>query len=171
MLTKWGEVSITFDKMGFVEGVSDAISLGCCFVIRVCNASFRGIINRIPDILKKNLRVDYEIAQNVIRKDFAFIPVMIEDCSYGVFYLSNLVRYDLFNDFEEELDNLAVALGGSSLSDPNAIDRSNMEAKRSNGLMGRAETSFYAGDYAKSIITWSFDFLIGQCQRLGNAQS
>ena len=84
----------------------------------------------------------------------ALVPVMIEDCDYGNFYLSSLVRYDLFDDFEGELNKLAVDLGGRSLSDPNAIDRRDKEEKGLHNLICKAETAFYAGDYTKSITAW-----------------
>ncbi len=67
--------------------------------------------------------------------------------------MSGLVRYDLFNNFERELDNLAVALGGYSSSGPDTIDKRNKEERKINSLMSRAEIALYAGDYAKSIIT------------------
>ncbi len=157
-LTRRG-VNVTFEKMNFKHGdwvgwVSEAINLSSCFVFCVSDEALGEMSNGAPDNQAKNIRTAYEISQNVIREDFVLVPVMIEDCCYGNFYLSSLVRYDLFNDFERELDNLAVALGGRSSSDPDAIDKRSKEDKEITNLMGRAETAFYSGYYAKSIITW-----------------
>ncbi len=157
-LTRRG-VNVCFDNVGFEQGdwrawVSKSINLSRCFVVCISDAALREISSRIPDTRDKNIRIAYEIAQNVIREDFVFVPVMIEDCCCGNYYLSSLLKNNLFSDFERKLDNLAVELGGRSLSDPDVIDRRNKEDKKINSLMGRAETAFYAGDYAKSIITW-----------------
>jgi tetratricopeptide (TPR) repeat protein len=151
-------LNVWFDKMDFKHSdwrtwVNEAINLSSCFVVCVSYAALREISNRAPDDLDKNMRTDYGIAQNVPRGDIDFVPIIIEDYCYGNFYLSSLVRYELFKDFERELDNLAVALGGCSSSDPEAIDKRNKEERKIDSLMSRAEIALYAGDCAKSIIT------------------
>ncbi len=70
----------------------------------------------------KKIRIAYEIAQNVSMEKLVIIPIMIEDCFYRNFYLNSLVQYDLINSLDRELNNLAVNLGGHSLSDPDAKD-------------------------------------------------
>ena len=102
----------------------------------------------------EKIRIAYEVAKNVSMEQLVIIPVMIEDFFYGNYYLNSLVRYDLANNFEREQNNLSVNLGGRSLSESDAIDSRDKEEKKLDGLIGMAETAFYACDYTNSITAW-----------------
>ena len=154
-LTRRG-LNVWFDKVDFKRGswkvgAREAINLSRCLIVCLSDTALKEISDSTSDSQDKSIRTAYEIAQNMDRDDLALIPVMIEDCDYGNFYLSSLVRYDLFDDFEGELNKLSVDLGGRSLADPNEIDRKDKEEKKLYNLTCKAETAYYAGDYTKSI--------------------
>jgi tetratricopeptide (TPR) repeat protein len=63
--------------------------------------------------------------------------------------LSGWQQYDLFEDWEDVLDTLAVNLGGNSLVDVTAKDERTEDEKMLEGLMGRAEIFYYSGEFDK----------------------
>ena len=123
-------LNVWFDQVDFKHGIwkdmaSEAINLSRCLIVCISKAALREMDKSIAGSRNKNISIAYEITQNVRMEQLVIIPVMIEDCFYGNYYLNSLVRYDLVNHFERELNNLAVNLGGRSLSDPDAIDSRN----------------------------------------------
>jgi len=72
-------------------------------------------------------------------------------CLSQCVFLSGSYQYNIFNEFEKELDRLALNLGGCSLSDPNAKDERTDNEKIIESLIGKATVTYYAGEYHKSI--------------------
>jgi len=120
------------------------------FVICISNAALKktGIEER--GFQGDELQQAYEIARIQPEGVFTIVPVRLEDCSRGDHRLAPYQQYDLFNDLEAELDNLAVNLGGISLADSFAEDTRSEDEKILSSLMGRAEAAYYAGDYQKA---------------------
>lgn len=149
-------LSVWFDKADLGPGnwkpqVEKAISRSLFFVICISEAALRKTGDDTPGFQDEELNRAYNIAQTVSVKEFAIVPVRLEDCGRGDTRLSSFQQYDLFNDFEKELDKLAVHLGGRSLSDAGAVEERSEDEKMLDLLMGKAEVAYYAGEYKKVI--------------------
>ena len=68
-------------------------------------------------------------------------------CGRGDFRITSFQQYDLFPDIEEGMDNLAVHLGGVSLSDATAQDERTEDEKIIESLFGKAISAFYADNF------------------------
>jgi len=86
-----------------------------------------------------------------LKNKFTIVPVRLEDCGHGDHRLSIFQQYDLFKDFEKELDRLAVHIGSPSLSDAKAKDERTEDEKLIDSLFGKAAIAFYSGDYETAI--------------------
>ncbi len=149
-------LNVWFDKEDIKHGhwkpkVEKAISRSRFFVICISDDALRKTGDERPGFQDKELQIAYNIAQNVTDEEFTIVPVRLEDCGRGDTRLSSSHQYDLFNDFEKELDKLAVNLGGHSLSDAKATDERTEDEKMVDSLMGKADVAYYAADYDKAL--------------------
>jgi tetratricopeptide (TPR) repeat protein len=120
------------------------------FVICISNAALKKTGDE-PGFQDEELQQAYEIARVQPEDAFTIVPIRLEDCGRGDHRLSPYQQYDLFNDFQAELDHLAVNLGGISLADKLAEDTRTEEEIMIANLYGRAEAAYYAEDYQKSL--------------------
>jgi tetratricopeptide (TPR) repeat protein len=79
------------------------------------------------------------------------VPVRLEGVIRGTMSLTSMHQYKLYDNLEVGLDNLAVALGGSSLADQKRQDTRSHYEKIIQSLTGSAETLFYATEKAISL--------------------
>jgi tetratricopeptide (TPR) repeat protein len=149
-------LDVWFDKKDLKPGswkpqIEKAINRSRFFVICISEAALRKTGDEETGFQDEELNKAYNIAEKVSDNTFTIVPVRLADCDRGDTRLSIFQQYDLFNDFEKELDDLAVDLGGHSLSDVNAVDRRTELEKTISHLMNRAYAASYAGEYDKSI--------------------
>jgi tetratricopeptide (TPR) repeat protein len=151
-LNVWFDIA-DFKHRSWKDWTIEAINQSRCLIVCLSRASLRELSNDIPGSPDKNIRAAYKIAQRERREDLVLFPVMIEDCDFGNFYLDSLIGYKMFHDFDKVLNTLSVDLGAHSLSYYVSIKK-RAEEKKLHILAGKAETSFYAGDYTTSITAW-----------------
>lgn len=149
------KVDVWFDKEHLRSGlwktqVLKAINHSRFFIICISNATLRKTGMEKPGFQDEELNTAYNIAINQASTEFTIIPVRIEECDRGDHRLSIYQQYDIFTRPEEELDRLAVLLGGVSLSDSALKDERTKDEKQIQRLAGKAEVAFYAGDYNKA---------------------
>ncbi len=70
-----------------------------------------------PGFQDEELQQAYELARLQSEDHFSIVPARIEECGRGDHRLSSWQQYDLFENFEDSLDKLAIDLGGLSLRD------------------------------------------------------
>lgn len=121
------------------------------FIFCVSNAALKKTGDAKPGFVDKELQRAYEIAMNQSDYVFTIVPVRLEDCERGDTRISTYQQYDLFMDFEKELDRLAVHIGGISLADARAKDERKEDEKLIDSLFGKAEIAYYSGEYNKAL--------------------
>ena len=114
-------VNTFFDKADLRPGkwhpqIMRAISRSRFFIICLSNSSIKKT-GDAPSFTDTELQRAYEIAMSQPSEVFTIVPVRLEDCGRGDTRMSGFQQFDVFNDFEKELDKLAVYLGGISLSE------------------------------------------------------
>ncbi len=149
-------LNVWFDKEHLQLGawkpqIEKAICKSRYFVICISEAALRKTGDERPGFQDEELNWAYNIAERQSDQDFSIVPVRIEECGRGDFRLSSFQQYDLFKDFEKDLDKLAVHLGGFSLSDSTAKDERTEDEKTIAHLMGKAEAADFAAEYNKAI--------------------
>ncbi|PID58434.1 MAG: hypothetical protein CR986_07825 [Ignavibacteriae bacterium] len=82
---------------------------------------------------------------------FSIVPARVEDCGRGDHRLSAWQQYDLFEDFENNLDKLAIDLGGVSLSNKETEDLRTKNEKLIRDLFNNAIVFYYTRDFEKSL--------------------
>ncbi|MDR4498270.1 MAG: TIR domain-containing protein [Candidatus Scalindua sp.] len=150
------ELNVWFDDKHLLPGawkpqIENAIIKSRYFVICISEAALRKTGDERPGFQDEELNRAYNIAEKQPDKDFAIVPVRIEECGRGDFRLSCFHQYDLFEDIEKGLDKLAVHLGGSSLSDITAKDERTEDEKIIEHLMCKDQAAYFAAEYEKSI--------------------
>jgi tetratricopeptide (TPR) repeat protein len=150
------KLRVWFDKKDLKPGewkpqIIKAIARSRFFVICISEAALRKTGDK-PGFQDKELNTAYQIAQAQPEQEFTIVPTRLEDCDRGDFRLSSFQQYDLFPNIGAGLDELAVDLGGISLSDANARDVRTEDEKLVAGLMGKAEAAFYAGEHEKVVV-------------------
>jgi len=132
--------------------IENTINKSCYFVACLSKHALQNPIGKKHGFQDYELNKAYSIAQERSDEKFTMIPLMIEDCDLGNNFISGSYQYHIFNEFENELDRLALNMGGGSLSDPNAKDERAEDKKIIEGLMGKAAVTYYAGEYQKAIV-------------------
>jgi len=150
------KLDVWFDKEDLGPGlwkrkIEKAIPKSRYFIICISDAALKKTGDDSPGFQDEELQQAYEIARVLPEDSFNIVPVRLEDCGRGDHRLSPYQQYDLFNDFEAELDHLAVNLGGMSLADRLAEDTRTDEEKIIESLAGKAATLYYAGDLSKAL--------------------
>ena len=152
---KQRDLEVWFDKENLGVGkwknkITKAIARSRYFVICISDSALRKTGDE-PGFQDEELNTAYEIAKDQAGNEFTIIPVRLEDCGRGDHRISIFNQYDLFNDFENSLDRLALALGGHSLFDIKSKDERNDENKTVDHLIGEVNTANFAMEYEKSI--------------------
>ncbi len=132
--------------------VEKAIKKSQYFVVCLSKHALQNAEDKRQGFQDYELNKAYGIAQEKSDEESAIIPVMIDDCDLGNKFYSGSYQYNIFKEFENELDRLALSLGGCSLSDANARDERTEDKKVIESLMGKATVTYYAGEYQKSLV-------------------
>jgi tetratricopeptide (TPR) repeat protein len=154
------QIDVWFDKADLGPGlwkrkIEKAIPKCRYFIICLSEAALKKVGDESPGFQDEELQQAYEIARVQPEGDFTIVPVRLEDCDRGDHRLSPYQQYDLFNDFNSELDNLSINLGGVSLADKFAKDTRSEDEKFLENLHNNAITFFYAGELDKSLAIFS----------------
>ena len=150
------QLNVWLDKEDLSPGrwkpaITKAIAQSRFFVICISQAALKKTGEDEPGFQDEELNTAYNIAQEQPNKEFAIVPVRLEDCDRGDHRLTAFQQYDLFPDFEIGLDKLAVALGGISLADAAAHDERTEEEKIIEAIQGRASAAYYANNFTKAL--------------------
>ena len=103
-----------------------------------------------PGFQDTELNEAYNIAIDQDEKSFVIIPLRLEECDRGDNRLSQFQQFDLFVDWEEAIDRLAVRLGGLSLKGGAEARPPSEKESWVHGLQGRLLAFHYAGEAAKA---------------------
>lgn len=147
---------VWFDKKNLKPGawsiqIMKAISRCRYFVICISKSALKKTGDKNPGFQDSELNRAFEIAMMQPMNEFTIVPIRIEDCDRGDTRITSFQQYDLFNNFEAGLDNIAVSLGGVSISDIGQEDTRSQDEKDIENLTGRAETLFYAKEYDEAL--------------------
>lgn len=147
-------LDVWFDKKCLKPGnwkkqIEKAILKCRFFIICISYAALKKTGDE-PGFQGEELQQAYEIARGQDEDFFSIVPVRIEECGRGDHRLSPWHQYDLFGDFETELDRLAIDLGGKPLCANTTISRPEDEIIIRN-LFNNAATSYYEGDFFRSL--------------------
>ena len=149
------QLDVWFDKEHLAPGrwkmqIIKEIARSRYFVICISEAALRKTGEK-PGFQDNELQTAYEIAQAQPDQASTIVPVKLEDGERGDFRITSFQQYDMFPDFEEGLDKLAVHLGGVSLSDEKVRDERTDDEKIIENLNGKAISAFYAKDFIKAL--------------------
>jgi len=113
-------LDLWFDKAdlkpgSWYEQVMKAIPRSSYFVICISESALTKLGDD-PGFQDNELNRAFEIAMRQLSKDFSIIPVRIERCDRGDSRLTIFQQYDLFENFENNINRLAVDMGGISLA-------------------------------------------------------
>lgn len=153
------KVNVWFDKENLSLGewkpqITKAIARSTTFIICLSEAALKKTGNEKPGFQDNELNIAYNIAQAQSPHDFAIIPVRLEPCDRGDHRLSVHQQFDLFRDWDSELDKLAVRLGGVALSKTGAIDDRSRDEQLVDIFLGKAMAFHYAGDFESAYPLW-----------------
>jgi tetratricopeptide (TPR) repeat protein len=151
-------LDVWFDKEDLKPGawmpqVMKAISRSRYFIICISKMALRKIGDESPGFQDKELNRAYEIAISQPDSHFTIVPVRIEDCDRGGHdvRLTSFQQYDLFKNFRNGLDKLALDLGGISLADVKAKDTRTEDDKSAESLLGKASALYLTGAESKAL--------------------
>jgi tetratricopeptide (TPR) repeat protein len=149
------KVNAWLDKKDLKTGkwlpqIMKAISRSNYFIICLSNAALKKTGDVKPGFQDQELNRAFEIAINQSDDQFTIVPVRLEDCGRGDNRTSLFQQYDLFEDWEKELDKLAVNIGGDSLADT-ANDERTEDEKIIDKLMGKGTSFYYSDEYDKAL--------------------
>jgi tetratricopeptide (TPR) repeat protein len=152
-------LKVWFDEENLEPGewkpqITKAIAQSANFIICLSEATLKKTGSEKPGFQDYELNVAYNIAQGQSPHDFAIIPLRLEACDRGDHRLTGHQQFDLFGDWDNVLDKLAVQLGGFSLSKRGATDERSSVDQLVDKLLGKAVTFHYAGDYERAYSVW-----------------
>lgn len=148
-------LKVWFDKDDLKTGrwktkITKAIAQSRYFIICISNAALLKTRDN-PGFIDNELNQAYQIALDQPESEFEIIPVRFEKCDRGDIRLSSWHQHDLFEDFEKALDEIALMLGGISLSESMARDTRSKDEKLVDSLLLKAETFFYSGAFEEAL--------------------
>lgn len=151
------DVNLWFDKEHLGPGewrhqIEKALANSKAFIFCLSSAALKKI-GEEPGFAEHELNDAYKFAKS--SDTFKIIPLRLEDCDRGDNRLSIYQQFDLFPDWNDTLNKLAVRLGGRSLSNNPTADKLSDTDKDVEELLGKAFLFHYAGDYEKAYSTFT----------------
>ena len=148
------EVNVWFDKEDLGPGrwkkkIEKAIPQSRYFIFCVSSASLAKIKHG-SGYVDDELQHAYGIANAQDERSFTIIPVRLEDVGHGDHRLSVFQQYDLFEDWEDVVDRLAVYMGGKALGTVVGREELSEDEWLIESLMGKAMMAYYADEQDKS---------------------
>ena len=150
------QINVWFDRQNLGPGrwkdqIIKAITRSRYFVICVSHSALRKTGDERPGFQDKELQSAYSIAESQSDHSFTIIPIRLENCRRGDFRLSSFHQFDLFNDFEDGLDRLAVHLGGFPLSDDSIDNQVSDDNRMIVSLFGKVAAANIANELEKAL--------------------
>lgn len=167
-------VRIWFDKEDLAPGewlpqVKRAISQSKYFLVCLSKSALSKSANR-PGFQDHELDIAFSIAMAQSPDLFTIIPVRIDDCDRGDHRVSIFQQYDLFKDWEQQVEKLAVYLDGVS-SFPNDVANNASAKGFMSGLYSRAQALLSASYYDDALrILDAIGLLEGESKQLLEAK-
>ncbi len=151
---------VWFDKVDLRPGswkqqVKTAIYRSRYFVICLSNQALRRINDPEEGFQSEELDLALEITQQQPESEFTIVPLRLEDCERGDSRLSSYQQYELFRDFEREIDRLSIHLGGKAISDTEAKDQRSFEHRKFDALWTKAKAASESGDWETAYSTFT----------------
>ena len=149
-------VNVWFDKESMSPGkwktqIQKAIPKSNYFLFCISQTALRKT-QEGSGFVDDELQQAYKIAMEQDERLFTIVPVRLEkEVSHGDHRLSIFQQYDLFEDWEAEIDKLAVYLGGEARSSLIEKEERSEEEQLIEGLMGKAVVSYYTKEYEKAL--------------------
>lgn len=150
---KQRDIKVWFDQVDLGPGkwkpqILRAIRRSRYFLVCLSQAALAKTGDK-PGFQDTELNEAYNIAIDQDEEHFTIIPVRLEDCDRGDNRLSQFQQFDLFVNWDDTLDRLAVWLGGRSLGSI-IVDQRTDKEKRAHALQGRIIAFHYAGEETKA---------------------
>ena len=148
-------LNVWFDKASMKGGkwkpkIKRAISHSRYFILCISDVAIQKM-KEFKGFQNEEFEFAYEFAMNQPESVFTIYPVRLEDCDRGDLRISSYHEYDLFNDFEVELDKLAVDLGGISLEEVIERIEKSEDEKLVESLMNKGEALNFSAQYKRSL--------------------
>ena len=150
------QISVWFDRQNLSPGrwkdqIIKAITRSRYFVICVSHSALRKTGDERPGFQDKELQAAYSIAESQPEESFTIIPIRLENCRRGDFRLSSFHQFDLFDDFEDGLDRLAVHLGGFPFSGDLIDNQISDDNRMIVSLFGKVAAANLANELEKAL--------------------
>lgn len=150
-------VNLWFDKENMEPGrwktqIQKVIPKSRFFLFCISNSALEKT-ERGSGFIDDELQQAYEIAMMQDERHFTIVPVRIEkELSRGDHRLSIFQQYDLFEDWEREVDKLAVYLGGKAFA--SVIEKKEQSENEIliDSLRGKADAAFHGSQYDKALL-------------------
>ena len=148
------EVNVWFDKGSIRPGrwkkqIEKAIPQSRYFIFCVSSASIRKTADG-SGFVDEELQQAYEIARDLDERSFTVVPVRLEEAGHGDHRLQVFQQYDLFEDWEEVVDRLAVYMGGRAIESKKEEELSDVDITLRE-LRTRLESLYLAEQYEKAL--------------------
>jgi tetratricopeptide (TPR) repeat protein len=149
-------VKAWFDKEDLKFGkwkpqITKAIAQSNYFLFCLSEAAIKKIGDE-PGFQDVELNTAFEIALAQSEQTFTIVPVRLEDVDRGGNRLSIFQQYDLFNDWEGTLDELAILFGGTPLkSNSEVVEELTDEQKILGALYGKAHALYLSRQPERSL--------------------
>ena len=149
-------VRLWFDKEHLAPGrwktqIQKAIPKSRYFIFCISKATLQKTEDG-SGFVDEELQQAYEIAMAQDEQHFTIIPVRLEETdTRGDNRLSIFQQYDLFIDWKNEVDRLAVYLGGVSLASLIEKEEQSEEEKLIDGLNSKAASAYYAQEFDRAL--------------------
>jgi len=149
-------LKVWFDKQDMKKGpwkpqLFNAISNSRDFIICISKVAIEKMHGK-RGMQQEEFSFAYNLAMNQPESEFCIVPVRIEDCDRGDLRIMSYHQYDLFNDFEREIDKLAIHLGGISLSDSKAKAERTNEKKLIESLIEKSNLLGFSKEFKKALL-------------------
>ena len=148
-------VNVWFDRENIAPGkwktqIEKAILKSRYFLFCISIAALKKM-KEGSGFVDDELQVAYEIAMAQDDRYFTILPVRFEDCGHGDHRLSIFHQYDLFENRKDQVEKLAMYLGGEVPSLSIQKEKLSEEEMLIAGLRGKAEAFAYAEEYEKAL--------------------
>lgn len=151
-------VNVWFDKVNLKPGmrwkteIRRSIPRSRYFLFCLSKAALRKTGDD-RSFIDEELQLAYDIAMELDVKSFTIIPVRLEECGRGESdaRIKTFQQFDLFEGWEQKVDELAVYLGGEAITSVVKKEILSQDQELLRGNLGKAMAHFYAEAYEAAL--------------------